>query len=515
MNKCKKCGQKLDNNATECPVCGKKVKKTSMGVFFIKMVFLFIFIFEIIICSGLLLGAQNAIATAKYGNEFVVEGIMALLVLAVMLMFGNSYVFKEKRRGFFESVKLGWPMLIIALFNLIASIIAIKGKTFDSNALINLVVFSFAIGCAEEFLCRGWLLNEFTERYKNDKKQIIASILLSSLIFGIMHISNIWNTNQGLFMTIMQILEATACGFLLGSIYYKTKNIWSVVFIHAFWDFAIFLRELPMIRDCETGVLSVEVMTVETLSTIAIILMYILTSILVLRSKTGEKVLGTNKEIRNQNKTIVAVIIGIIIFSLIPFNVEGSDQKEVCFNYETKKISEGFTYSSVYQPNPYYELTSNIRTVNDTIGANITEEDEIPTIEKTYTVKIYTEKESNYGYYEKIVLENEDGEKVYLDYEPTNFYVFENDTYYVILINEVYNESTVYYSRIYKETIDGSKDYLESIKNSFIKFDLPVVKFIGDIKLMSDRDKVAYMNAGSQGEFIIDKDGKLYLLKEE
>ena len=44
---------------------------------------------------------------------------------------------------------------------------------------------------------------------------------------------------QTLFETIMQVLQTTSVGILLGAIYFRTKNIWSVVALHGFYDFAI------------------------------------------------------------------------------------------------------------------------------------------------------------------------------------------------------------------------------------------------------------------------------------
>ena len=47
---------------------------------------------------------------------------------------------------------------------------------------------------------------------------------------------------------IVQVISAAASGIGFGTIYYKTKNIWSVVFLHAFWDFSLMLSETATVE---------------------------------------------------------------------------------------------------------------------------------------------------------------------------------------------------------------------------------------------------------------------------
>ena len=64
-----------------------------------------------------------------------------------------------------------------------------------------------------------------------------------------MHITNIFQ-GQTVFETVMQIIQATSLGFLLGSIYFRSKNIWAVVFLHTFYDFSFMFPEVNSLKDC-------------------------------------------------------------------------------------------------------------------------------------------------------------------------------------------------------------------------------------------------------------------------
>ena len=108
-----------------------------------------------------------------------------------------------------------WSLFIIAGISLIGSLSSLNG--FNLGNFINLLFLTIFIGIAEEFLCRGWLQNEFIERYGDTKRHIILSILFSSLIFGLIHLTNLM-AGQDLLTTIIQVIQATSVGLLLGSI---------------------------------------------------------------------------------------------------------------------------------------------------------------------------------------------------------------------------------------------------------------------------------------------------------
>ena len=74
--------------------------------------------------------------------------------------------------------------MVLSLIILVVSFIEIIDSV-NIPVVLNLAIYCLLIGLVEEFLCRGWLLNEFLERFSNSKKNIIISIVLSSLVLYI------------------------------------------------------------------------------------------------------------------------------------------------------------------------------------------------------------------------------------------------------------------------------------------------------------------------------------------
>ena len=134
---------------------------------------------------------SSMIIYGKYGRNVIIEAVCAFIILIVLLLFKNSYIFTEKKVNFINSLKVGGFVTIYATFLFAISLSEVAGSSININDIGSLVLFCLLIGIFEEFLCRGWIQNEFIERFASTRKQVILSILLSALIFGGIHISNI------------------------------------------------------------------------------------------------------------------------------------------------------------------------------------------------------------------------------------------------------------------------------------------------------------------------------------
>ena len=226
-----------------------KTKKKRMNVvlFTILMLAIFLVVTEVIIYGY---GADfmlDAVTNYPQGTLVIGEAILASMVLIVMLLFKNAYVFTQKK----EPLKVGlfygrFYIIGIIFFSVIFGMGLIGSVSIKS--LFNVFVGALLVGVCEEFLCRGWLLNEFLERYGDTKKGVWYSIIISGVIFGLIHLGNFF-AGQDLVSTITQILNASAVGIVLGLIYYKTKNIWSVIVLHGLWDFSLFLGDLMPVTE--------------------------------------------------------------------------------------------------------------------------------------------------------------------------------------------------------------------------------------------------------------------------
>ena len=186
-----------------------------------------------------------------FGSGVVGEAILAVLVFLVMLLWKNSYVFTQKKEKFSKGLVYGTFYLA---FGTIILLLNLLGGDLNVRSIINLAIYCLLIGVYEEFLCRGWLLNEFLERYGKGNKSIFLCICVSGIIFGLLHSINVLNGDMSSVDVIVQVISAAASGIGFGTIYYKTKNIWSVVFLHAFWDFSIMLGETSTVTSVAMSV---------------------------------------------------------------------------------------------------------------------------------------------------------------------------------------------------------------------------------------------------------------------
>lgn len=351
MKFCGHCGESINENVRFCPHCGKaNGKKKHMLLYFILMIMLFI-VFEI--GSEFIYSASfEIISLSKYGNYIIIESLWALTVFIMLVFAGNAYIFRWKKVPIRKSLALAVPPVAIAIMTFFANF----ASAFHYNFIdvIGLAFYCFTIGLTEEFMCRGWLLTEFIERYGYDYKHVKLSILASALIFGFMHLTNIF-AGQTIFETLMQVIQTLGIGYLLGSVFYRTRNIWSVVFIHAFYDFSLMLGDISRYAVCTGGESQAINFYSFMLSTILCVI-YFAVGEYNLRKTETYKLLPevkelTENEIKDSKRTtslcktvIITCLCLIILLGFININ----EEKIECKPYHRKTISGNYSIKKVY-----------------------------------------------------------------------------------------------------------------------------------------------------------------------
>lgn len=449
----------------------KNKKKESIIFYFIKMIILFN---VVLVLQQIYAGAGvKALSTSKFGSEALFEIIWSGLVLIVILLFKNKYIFTQKREKYFSSFQYILPEIILSFIFLIFSIISLiaNGNPVDFRAIANLGVYCLFIGIVEEFLCRGWLLNEFLERYSDSKKEIILSILFSSFIFGVIHFFNI-GENQGVAETLVQVMNAAASGVFLALVYYKTKNIWVVVTSHAFWDFSLFLSEVNSLGDCLSGA-----------PTQAIILGNIIRGIVL----TGAylclcywlyvKTDLYNKEVKVFHRMLLPAGIITYMVGLLFINLS-TENYYTCPEYGMKKIDDSYRVS-FYNYKDY----------------------SVP----KYGISLKTEDNN-------IILHDNSNEySVVLSDEYYDYLLVDNDDRYSILI-QVGNNSVLYGSYLKSEII-LDKDYLEKVKNDLNLYVVTEIGKLGTLSIKNSEYKYPIIQSNIGEYLYFDKDNKLYIDK--
>ncbi|MCD3220697.1 CPBP family intramembrane metalloprotease [Mammaliicoccus sciuri] len=166
----------------------------------------------------------------NYTNKFIAQLIIVLIVVLYFKLNNKLGLFNFKVIPFFKGLWLGKYILVIILFNVITNFETITSIEFTFTTIILIVLANVTIGLFEEIICRGMIFNSFL---KNNSP--VKAAFISSCIFGVIHLLNLTHTNDYI-GTFSQVIYATFLGVLFSAIYYKTKNLWSVIFLHSILD---------------------------------------------------------------------------------------------------------------------------------------------------------------------------------------------------------------------------------------------------------------------------------------
>ena len=137
---------------------------------------------------------------------------VALLALVISLKrvsyYGLIKVEKVKKYLYF------FPLLLIISVQLWTGI---NINNTPSEILFH-IIFMINVGFLEEMIFRGFLFKMMA------KDNLKSAIIVSAITFGMGHIVNLLN-GASLISTLMQICYATAIGYILVIIFYKSKSL--------------------------------------------------------------------------------------------------------------------------------------------------------------------------------------------------------------------------------------------------------------------------------------------------
>ena len=189
----------------------------------------------------------------KLAGDFLIT----IFSLAVISILGIWDAAGFRIQGLGKGLVLGIPFIIIGIAAAIIGNIGVDFKTLVPTSAFNMALFTvnmFMVGVNEEISMRSLVLNSLLNHYEKTHRGILKAVLVSALIFGAIHIPNIFFMPP---MTVaVQAINAAAAGTLFAAIYIRSGSIWPGIIIHMLVDWlALFVGQ------CFTGgssVLSVE-----------------------------------------------------------------------------------------------------------------------------------------------------------------------------------------------------------------------------------------------------------------
>ncbi len=156
----------------------------------------------------------------------------------VILLVGSHLMFKY-RKGALKRFLVVLPCFAVAINNFPFLSVVMKEISLSAKAIdiILYAVFCFSVGLFEEAAFRGCVFSVILDRKKLDRWSVLKASVISSAVFGIVHIVNLF-AGASIGSVILQIGYSFLIGALCSVVLVKTSNIWYCVILHAVYNFA-------------------------------------------------------------------------------------------------------------------------------------------------------------------------------------------------------------------------------------------------------------------------------------
>ncbi|MBR2970695.1 MAG: CPBP family intramembrane metalloprotease [Clostridia bacterium] len=211
-----------------------------------------------IIAYCVLMSVGDALS-AWVGVEKSVTLAIGILLSFTLLLFFNKYgLFSEY--GLCSAKTSARSMLYYAPLFIMLSANFWHGVTLNYSALSTVlyILAMLCVGFCEEVIFRGLLFEAIR------KDNTLVAIIVSSVTFGIGHIINLINgSGADLFANLLQVVYATAAGFMFVMMYYKSKSLLACIGAHSVFNaLSAFANEASLTN--ETRILTALLLTVVT-----------------------------------------------------------------------------------------------------------------------------------------------------------------------------------------------------------------------------------------------------------
>ena len=181
---------------------------------------------------SLLSGMISDFLPAFFSEYYIVE-----LVLSILALIAFKLWFRPEYKG---SAAFGnWDNKLIAAILLVCVVdilsIAATGEFSWENFNLKTLIMAVAIGFNEETFFRIIPIALMC-RNKNSQENIKKIIIISSVVFGLMHLPNMF-MGATVGVTLLQVVASTCSGLFYGAMFMYTGSFIPCVAAHAIHDF--------------------------------------------------------------------------------------------------------------------------------------------------------------------------------------------------------------------------------------------------------------------------------------
>ena len=201
-----------------------------------------LFLSSLVLTVALVAAGADFSGLDEYLLSLVQELVGAGAAWLLLRRTGRQGLLGRRGSGFFNGILVGmfpFAMICYTLYGKLLFGMPTDRPLRTGWQIAWYFIGMFTVGVAEEFLFRGVIAQTLLEHFGTSRAGIWKACLLSGLFFGGAHLTNILSSAP--FGVLMQCVFAGSLGVLFAAIYFRTGNLWVLVFLHGAQDAASLL----------------------------------------------------------------------------------------------------------------------------------------------------------------------------------------------------------------------------------------------------------------------------------
>lgn len=171
----------------------------------------------------------------------VQEAVGLAVALLLLARTGRLDLLRRRGCGFLNGLLVGMYPLFFIGYTFFGTLAFGRPDTplLPLPRILTFLLNMILVGVAEELVFRGIIAQTLLERYGTARAGVWKACLVSGALFGAAHLSNLLGSEP--FGVLMQCVFAGSLGVLFAAIYFRTGNLWVLVFLHGAQDAASLL----------------------------------------------------------------------------------------------------------------------------------------------------------------------------------------------------------------------------------------------------------------------------------
>jgi membrane protease YdiL (CAAX protease family) len=167
----------------------------------------------------------------------VYQGLWAIAMLPLIREVGIFETAGFTKLKEWKQVWICWPLIVMGI---LSGWDVLSGKvefnTSEPLVFILYLMLNLSIGFYEEIIGRSFVLNLMLQKWGNTKRGIYKAVFISSVLFGVIHLTTVILGKRELIPGIGQVFFTMAFGVFFAACFIRNNSVWPSIFLHAFVD---------------------------------------------------------------------------------------------------------------------------------------------------------------------------------------------------------------------------------------------------------------------------------------